>query len=594
MTTLGAKQSDAILNPTGISLIATMLHKNLPFKLSYNVAMKRICFVTVYRYDIHQPYAPSQPMRSQAGPLCPHPSVLLVRRAGALAALRGTQKLNMANKFLVVCLPILICLVGLIGILLVSLPARDVGEKTKFKYGVVLDAGSSHTALFVYKWPADKENDTGIVTEHSMCDVQGPGISSYWQDPPKAGKSLEECLNQAVRDIPAERHVMTPIYLGATAGMRLLNWTDQASSDKVLDAVSATIKSYPFNFRGAKILSGQDEGVFGWVTANYLLEKFIKYSWIGQWFQPRKGTLGAMDLGGASTQITFETTDKIENFEDEVNLRLYGQSYRVYTHSFLCYGRDQVLMRIYSKVIKSQGYKAAMNNPCWPTGYTEKILLSSVYDSPCTANERPSQYDPAAQVNMTGTGNGAECRKHVESIFQFSSCSFSSCSFDNVFQPKVTGNFIAFSAFFYTVDFMRTVMKLPVNSITDLDTATNTICNSTWDELMAKAPTLQKLLNSYCPTANFVYEIISRGYKFTEDSFPNISFQKKAGDTSIGWALGYMLNLTNMIPAEQPSILKGIEYNSWVGVIFLFLLVILLSLGLLCTFIRFKKAGQSL
>ncbi|XP_018088024.2 ectonucleoside triphosphate diphosphohydrolase 2 isoform X2 [Xenopus laevis] len=504
MTTLGAKQSDAILNPTGISLIATMLHKNLPFKLSYNVAMKRICFVTVYRYDIHQPYAPSQPMRSQAGPLCPHPSVLLVRRAGALAALRGTQKLNMANKFLVVCLPILICLVGLIGILLVSLPARDVGEKTKFKYGVVLDAGSSHTALFVYKWPADKENDTGIVTEHSMCDVQGPGISSYWQDPPKAGKSLEECLNQAVRDIPAERHVMTPIYLGATAGMRLLNWTDQASSDKVLDAVSATIKSYPFNFRGAKILSGQDEGVFGWVTANYLLEKFIKYSWIGQWFQPRKGTLGAMDLGGASTQITFETTDKIENFEDEVNLRLYGQSYRVYTHSFLCYGRDQVLMRIYSKVIK------------------------------------------------------------------------------------------AFSAFFYTVDFMRTVMKLPVNSITDLDTATNTICNSTWDELMAKAPTLQKLLNSYCPTANFVYEIISRGYKFTEDSFPNISFQKKAGDTSIGWALGYMLNLTNMIPAEQPSILKGIEYNSWVGVIFLFLLVILLSLGLLCTFIRFKKAGQSL
>lgn len=28
---------------------------------------------------------------------------------------------------------------------------------------------------------------------------------------------------------------------------------------------------------------------------------------------------------------------------------------------------------------------------------------------------------------------------------------------------------------------------------------------------------------------------------------------QQAGDTSIGWALGYMLNLTNMIPAEKPS-----------------------------------------
>lgn len=27
--------------------------------------------------------------------------------------------------------------------------------------------------MFVYKWPADKENDTGIVSQHSMCDVKG-------------------------------------------------------------------------------------------------------------------------------------------------------------------------------------------------------------------------------------------------------------------------------------------------------------------------------------------------------------------------------------------------------------------------------------
>uniref|UniRef100_A0A8C9P6K0 Ectonucleoside triphosphate diphosphohydrolase 2 n=1 Tax=Spermophilus dauricus TaxID=99837 RepID=A0A8C9P6K0_SPEDA len=205
------------------------------------------------------------------------------------------------------------------------------------QYGIVLDAGSSHTSMFVYKWPADKENDTGIVGQHSSCDVQGGGISSYADNPSGAGQSLVECLEQALRDVPKERHAGTPLYLGATAGMRLLN---PEASATVLAAVTRTLTQYPFDFRGARILSGQDEGVFGWVTANYLLENFIK------------GTLGAMDLGGASTQITFETAIPAEDPANEVQLRLYGQHYRVYTHSFLCYGRDQVLQRLLASALQ--------------------------------------------------------------------------------------------------------------------------------------------------------------------------------------------------------------------------------------------------
>ena len=44
----------------------------------------------------------------------------------------------------------------------------------------------------------------------------------------------------------------------------------------MLAAATQTLTQYPFDFRGARILSAQDEGVFGWVTANYLLENFIK------------------------------------------------------------------------------------------------------------------------------------------------------------------------------------------------------------------------------------------------------------------------------------------------------------------------------
>lgn len=164
----------------------------------------------------------------------------------------------------------------------------------------------------------------------------------------------------------------------------LCSISSQQASDAVLGAVAATLKSYPFDFRGSKILSGEEEGVFGWVTANYLLENFIKVGrgswqrgwlrqpggpvahhilmaalvflgqrgWLGEWIQPQTKTLGAMDFGGASTQITFETRDTIEDPRNKVMLRLYGQTYKVYTHSFLCYGRDQVLKRLLSTLLQ--------------------------------------------------------------------------------------------------------------------------------------------------------------------------------------------------------------------------------------------------
>lgn len=37
----------------------------------------------------------------------------------------------------------------------------------------MFDAGSSHTSLFVYQWPANKENDTGVVSQALACQVEG-------------------------------------------------------------------------------------------------------------------------------------------------------------------------------------------------------------------------------------------------------------------------------------------------------------------------------------------------------------------------------------------------------------------------------------
>lgn len=59
-------------------------------------------------------------------------------------------------------------------------------------------------------------------------------------------------------------------------------------------------------------------------------------------------TTGALDLGGASTQISFisDDFDGSESPINSVNFRLYGNDYNLYTHSFLCYGKDQALKMV--------------------------------------------------------------------------------------------------------------------------------------------------------------------------------------------------------------------------------------------------------
>ncbi|OXB54132.1 UNVERIFIED_CONTAM: hypothetical protein H355_006407, partial [Colinus virginianus] len=49
-----------------------------------------------------------------------------------------------------------------------------------------------------------------------------PGISSYEHNPGALAKPLDECLNKVKERIPVHQHKSTSVYLGATAGMRLL------------------------------------------------------------------------------------------------------------------------------------------------------------------------------------------------------------------------------------------------------------------------------------------------------------------------------------------------------------------------------------
>ena len=53
----------------------------------------------------------------------------------------------------------------------------------------------------------------------------------------------------------------------------------------------------------------------------------------------------------------------------------------------------------------------------------------------------------------------------------------------------------------------------------------------------------------------------------------------QAANMDIGWTLGFMLNLTNMIPAEALEHVKGHQPSLWAGAVSFIVLAIVAGLG---------------
>ncbi|XP_012300656.2 ectonucleoside triphosphate diphosphohydrolase 8 isoform X1 [Aotus nancymaae] len=464
---------------------------------------------------------------------------------------------------------------GLTALILLLVEAASVLLPANTKFGIVFDAGSSHTSLFLYQWPADKENGTGVVSQALACQVEGPGISSYASDPAQAGESLQGCLEEALVLIPEAQHRKTPTFLGATAGMRLLRQKNSSQAKDIFAAVSQVLGRSPVDFWGAELLTGQDEGAFGWITVNYGLGTLVKYSFTGEWIRPPEETLvGALDMGGASTQITFVPGGPISDKSTQADFRLYGSDYSVYTHSYLCFGRDQMLSRLLVGLVQSHP-AALLRHPCYLSGYQTTLALAPLYESPCVDTTPPLGLPQ--NLTVEGTGNPGACVSAIQELFNFSACQGQEdCAFDGVYQPPVRGQFYAFSSFYYTLDFLNLTSGQP------LSTANATVwefCQRSWKLVEASYPGQDRWLRDYCASGLYILTLLRDGYGFSEETWPSIQFRKQAGGVDIGWTLGYMLNLTGMIPAEAPAQWRAESYSVWVATVVFLVLTLVAVLG---------------
>ena len=179
---------------------------------------------------------------------------------------------------------------------------------------------------------------------------------------------------------------------------------------------------------------------------------------------------------------------------------------------------------------------------------------------PCTNQSDPRLPLDDRNVTLEGRSNASGCLVAVKKLFNFSACGQSQdCSFDGIYQPPVSGQFFAFSAFYYNFKFLNLTEG---QSLATVRETIEHFCARTWEDLSSNYPEENpERLPKYCANANYILTLLLDAYKFNETSWNNIFFQMKVGSTNVGWTLGYMLNLTNMIPAEAP-VIEGLLFPS--------------------------------
>ncbi|KAL5016783.1 hypothetical protein ScPMuIL_006372 [Solemya velum] len=485
--------------------------------------------------------------------------------------------------------------IGAGGLIAISvLKANEL--KTITDYGIVMDAGSSHTQVYVYSWDAAKFKETAVVWQIYSKKCPGPGISSYVGDVSALGPALKLCLDPVKSQVPSDKHASTPIYLGATAGMRLLEEVNQTLSDKVMQAVRDTIGKYPFKFttpsNQARIITGDEEGTFSWVTSNYASDLLgVKAPMLSQ-LSAGDRTVGAMDMGGASTQLTFYPgTNVTLPLAYRKDIDLYGQNYTVYTHSFLCYGINEADRRFKAQLVKNQGYKETVKNPCGPKGNVTHNSYTYIFHAPCTQGQQAVEAF-GSEINTTftfeGTSDLTQCHEEVQKLFNFKAgCNYSSCSFNGTYQPTVHGKFYAFSNFFYEMQFLNLTKVMGHFTLKTFQTALASLCQASWNEVKNMKTVDQSFLPKYCFNGQFISALLTEGYRFDDSSWQNINFIGTINGTEIGWSLGFMLVSSNTIPVAVLE--ETISTVLFALLIVLFIVFVVIAIGFACHAKRYNK-----
>ncbi|EJS44028.1 ynd1p [Saccharomyces arboricola H-6] len=462
-------------------------------------------------------------------------------------------------------------------------------ENTNGRYGIVIDAGSSGSRIHVFKWQETEsllhanyeDSDSSLRSVphiHQEIDwtlKMNPGLSTFEKKPQEAYKShIKPLLNFAKNIIPESHWSSCPIFIQATAGMRLLPRDKQSA---ILDSLCQELKR-PSEFliedcsSQIQVIDGETEGLYGWIGLNYLYGHFNNYDpQVSNHF-----TFGFMDMGGASTQIAFAPYDRdqIAKHRDDIAtifLRSVNgdlQKWDVFVSTWLGFGANQARRRYLAQLINTL--------PENTNDYEDDDFSTRTLNDPCMPQGSSANFEfKDTTFQIIGSGNYEQCTKSIYPLLlKNMPCDDDPCLFNGVHAPRIdftNDKFIGTSEYWYTAN---DVFKLGGEYHFDkFSESVKEFCKTNWTQILANSnkgmynSISDDLLKDACFKGNWVLNILHEGFDLPRigvdaekvDDKPLFQSVEKVNERELSWTLGrILLYASGSILAGHDNAIVGI------------------------------------
>ncbi|XP_068648296.1 probable apyrase 7 isoform X2 [Aristolochia californica] len=451
----------------------------------------------------------------------------------------------------------LLCLI--LFIFLIYAVWRQFTDKNSHYY-IVLDCGSTGTRAYVYEstvnqrgheslpitlrsLPEDFQKKSAARTGRAYQRMETePGFDKLVRNVSGLKAAIKPLLRWAEKQIPKKAHKDTSLFLYATAGVRRLPTSD---SDWLLDKAWSILKNSSFlcHRKWVKIISGMEEAYYGWIALNYNMGMLGSY--------PKKPTFGALDLGGSSLQVTFET-DGLVSADTSLSLNIGSSDHHLTAYSLEGYGLNDAFDKSVVYLLKKQFLtkeldlnkeKIVIKHPCLQQGYKEEYMCSQCASlnqegSPVVGGRSTGKTRFGKSVELLGAPHWEECSalaKITVNLSEWSQatsgidCEIHPCALTSN-SPQPQGQFYAMSGFYVVFRFFNLTSEATLDDVLQKG---QEFCQSNWDTAK-KSVVPQPFVEQYCFRAPYIASLLREGLHISDN-------QVTVGSGSITWTLGVAL-----------------------------------------------------
>ena len=284
----------------------------------------------------------------------------------------------------------------------------------------------------------------------------------------------------------------------------------------------------------------------------------------------RHGVLGALDMGGSSTQIVYrhyinESSNRedrgVREGSEKIPSHLNDEEF--FSTSYLSYGADQFRERLWdlwvseAKEMSTEEDHIVIFNPCSFKGYEmiwrsynllgtgDAILCAEQVNRLIPHHHNVIDLDELYDENIESQRAKEVQQRHAAKAKMVGGIS----------HPPITGKFYGMSLYFFTLDCLREMsdpdhpihVSWPTPSISELTHALDAFCSRSWpgdleeSQHEAHEHTRAEVLPHRCIEAVYMVTLLRDGFGFHPSS-RDITFTQWVEGNEVEWSLGLVLS----------------------------------------------------